>query len=76
MVYMAMLVMLLRCWCVGIYRCWCGVRNGVVAVVVAVVVVAFFFFSRTFTSQLLDKLWSQVSSLSPPGSRLHFFYRA
>ena len=29
----------------------------------------------TFTFQLLDKLWSQVSSLLPPGTYLHF-YRA
>ena len=41
------------------------------------VVVFFFFSSHTSTFQLLDKPWSQVSSLLPPGSCLHFFfYRA
>ena len=35
----------------------------------------FFFFSSHFTFQLLDKLWSQVSSLLPPGTCLQF-YRA
>ena len=35
----------------------------------------FFFFWSHFTFQLLDKLWSQVSSLLPPGTCLHF-YRA
>ena len=33
----------------------------------------FFFFSHTFTLQLLDKPWSQVSSLLLPGSCLQFF---
>ena len=32
-----------------------------------------FFFSHTFTFQLLDKPWSQLSSLLPPGSCLQFF---
>ncbi len=37
----------------------------------------FFFFSHTFTFQLLDKPWSQVSSLLPPLLLLAFnFYRA
>ena len=36
------------------------------------VCVFFFFFSHTFTFQLLDKPWSQVSSLLPLGSCLHF----
>ena len=31
---------------------------------------------NTSTFQLLDKPWSQASSLLPPGSCLHFFYRA
>ena len=31
-----------------------------------------FFFCLTFTFQLLDKLWSQVSSLLPPGTCLQF----
>ena len=31
--------------------------------------------SHTFTFQLLDKPWSQVSSLLPPGSRLQFLSR-
>ena len=31
------------------------------------------FFSHTSTYQLLDKPWSQVSSLLPPGSCLQFF---
>ena len=36
----------------------------------------FFFFSHTFTFQLLDKPWSQVSSfLHPPGSCLQFLLR-
>ena len=35
----------------------------------------FFFFSHTFTFQLLDKPWSQVSSLLPPGSCLQFLSR-
>ena len=30
----------------------------------------FIFFPHTFTFQLLDKLWSQVSSLFPPGACL------
>ena len=34
-----------------------------------------FFFSHTFTFQLLDKPWSPVSSLLPPGSRLQFSSR-
>ena len=34
-----------------------------------------FFSSHTFTSQLLDKPWSQVSSLLPPGSCLQFLSR-
>ena len=34
-----------------------------------------FIFYHTFTFQLLDKPWSQVSSLLPPGSCLQF-YRA
>ena len=33
----------------------------------------FWFFSHTFTFQRLDKPWSQVSSLLPPGSCLQFF---
>ena len=33
------------------------------------------FFSHTFTFQLLDKPWSQVSSLLPPGSCLQFLSR-
>ena len=33
----------------------------------------FFFFPHTSTFQLLDELWSQVSSLLPPGSCLQFF---
>ena len=35
----------------------------------------FFFFLHTFTFQLLDKPWSQVSSLLPPGSCLQFLSR-
>ena len=35
----------------------------------------FFFFSQTFTFQLLDKPWSQVSSLLLPGSCLQFLSR-
>ena len=35
----------------------------------------FFSFSHTFTFQLLDKPWSQVSSLLPPGSCLRFLSR-
>ena len=35
----------------------------------------FFFFSHTFTFQLLDKPWSQVSSLVPPVLAFNF-YRA
>ena len=35
----------------------------------------FFFFSHTSTFQLLDKPWSQVSSLLPPGSFLQFLSR-
>ena len=34
-----------------------------------------FFFSHTSTFQLLDKPWSQVSSLLPPGSCLQFLSR-
>ena len=34
-----------------------------------------FFFCLTFTFQLLDKLWSQVSSLLPPGTCLQFLSR-
>ena len=33
----------------------------------------FFFLAHTCIFQLLDKPWSQVSSLLPPGSCLHFF---
>ena len=33
------------------------------------------FFSHTFTFQVLDKPWSQVSSLLPPGSCLQFLSR-
>ena len=36
---------------------------------------AFFFFFHTSTFQLLDKPWSQVSSLLPPGSCLQFLSR-
>ena len=36
---------------------------------------SFFFIPYTFTFQLLDKPWSQVSSLLPPGSCLHFSSR-
>ena len=36
---------------------------------------ASFFFSHTFTFQLLDKPWSQVSSLLPPGCCLQFLSR-
>ena len=32
----------------------------------------FLFFGLTFAFQLLDKLWYQVSSLFPPGTRLQF----
>ena len=35
----------------------------------------FFFSSHTFTFQLLDKPWSQVSSLLPPGACLQFLSR-
>ena len=35
----------------------------------------FFFFSHTPTFQLLDKPWSQVSSLPPPGSCLRLLSR-
>ena len=35
----------------------------------------FFFFLHTFTFQLLDKPWSQVSSLLLPGSCLQFLSR-
>ena len=34
-----------------------------------------YIYCPTFTFQLLDKLWSQVSSL-PPGTWIQFFYRA
>ena len=34
-----------------------------------------FFYSHIFTSKLLDKPWSQVSSLLPPGSCLQFLGR-
>ena len=33
---------------------------------------AFFFLAHTFTFKLLDKPWSQVSPLLPPGSCLQF----
>ena len=33
------------------------------------------FLQRTFTFQLLDELWSQVSSLLPPGTCLQFLSR-
>ena len=39
-------------------------------------VVYFVFFSHTSTFQLLDKPWSQVSSLLPPGSCLQNLSRA
>ena len=48
--------------------------DGVVAAVVVVVVVCVFC-CLTFTFQLLDKLWSQVSSLLPPGTCLQFLSR-
>ena len=35
----------------------------------------FFFFPHTFAFQLLDKPWSQVSSLLPPGFCLQFLSR-
>ena len=35
----------------------------------------FFFLTLSVTFQLLDKPWSQVSSLLPPGSCLHFLSR-
>ena len=35
----------------------------------------FFLFGLTFTSQILDKLLSRVSSLLPPGTCLQFFSR-
>ena len=35
----------------------------------------FVFFSHAFTFQLLGKPWSQVSSLSPPGSCLQYLSR-
>ena len=35
----------------------------------------FFFFAHTSTFQLLDKPWTQVSSLLPPGSCLQFLSR-
>ena len=35
----------------------------------------FFFFYLNFSFQLLDKLWSQVSSLLPPGTCLQFLSR-
>ena len=38
-------------------------------------IVAFFFFRLAFTFQLLDKLWSQVSSLLSPGTCLQFLSR-
>ena len=34
-----------------------------------------FIFCLTFTFQLLDKLWSQVSSLLPPGTCIQFLSR-
>ena len=37
--------------------------------------VVVYFFSQTSTFQLLDKPWSQVSSLLPPGSCLQFLSR-
>ena len=40
-----------------------------------VLVVHFFFYPRTSTFQLLDKPWSQVSSLLPPGSCLQYLSR-
>ena len=36
----------------------------------------FYFLFRTFTFQLLDKPWSQVSTLLPPPVRAFIFYRA
>ena len=35
----------------------------------------YIYFGLTFTFQLLDKLWSQVSSLLPPGTCLQFLTR-
>ena len=35
----------------------------------------FHFFGLTFTFQLLDKLWTQVSSFLPPGMCLQFLSR-
>ena len=40
-----------------------------------VLVTFFFFFVSLLLFQLLDKLWSQVSSLPPPGTRLQFLSR-
>ena len=36
---------------------------------------SFFFSSHTYTFQLMDKPWSRVSSLLPPGSCLQFLSR-
>ena len=55
-----------------------AVVRGFEAVVLTANAIMFFlflFFLRTFTFQLLATPWSQVPSLLPPGSRLHFLSR-
>ena len=51
-----------RCCCLLCYH-WCSSARSYFF---------FFSFSHISTFQLLDKPWSQVSSLLPPGSRLQF----
>ena len=53
-------------------RCGGGGRKGSTANQSQKRYFFFFFFSHTFTLQLLNKPWSQVSSLLRPGSCLQF----
>ena len=46
--------------------------GGAAAAFACLVALVFVFFSHTFTFQLLDRPWSQVLSLLPPGSCLQF----
>ena len=48
---------------------WIALRKGVAHTNLSI----FFLFWHSSTFQLLDKPWSQVSSLLPPGSCLQFF---
>ena len=64
----------------GVIRCCCCVWPRVQGVTVQLGSTSFvrhffIFFSHTFTLQLLDMPWSQVSSLSAPGSCLQFLSR-